>query len=127
MELIGEKLREVLLTPPDSALAIITRGKDGPHVVNSWNSYVQIADGDKLVIPAGRMFETEKNVGEDDKVKLTITNREVEGKTYKGTGFLVEGTAVFEKEGPRFDSLKAKFPWARAALVITVESAEQTL
>lgn len=125
--MIGDKLREVLSTPPDSALAIITRGEDGPHVVNSWNSYVQVTDDGKLVIPAGRMFETEKNIAANNKVKLTITNREVEGKTYKGTGFLIEGTAALEKEGPRFDGIKAKFPWARAALTITIESEEQTL
>ena len=125
--MIGNKLREVLTTPPDAALAIITRRADGPHVVNSWNSYVQITDEGELLIPAGRMFETEKNIASNNKVKLTITNREVEGKTYKGTGFLVEGTAVMEKEGPRFDIIKSVFPWARAALTIKVESEEQTL
>jgi endopeptidase Clp ATP-binding regulatory subunit ClpX len=73
--MIGNKLREVLTTPPDAALAIITRGADGPHVVNSWNSYVQITDEGELLIPAGRMFETEKNIASNNKVKLTITNR----------------------------------------------------
>ena len=125
--MITEKLREVLSTPPDSALAIITRGTDGPHVVNSWNSYVMITEDEKLLIPAGRMFQTEKNIDADSSVKMTITNREVEGKTYKWTGFLVEGTASFEKDGPEFDALKNKFPWARAALVITIRSLEQTL
>jgi hypothetical protein len=125
--MIDKKLLEVLTTPPDAALAIATQGLNGPHVVNSWNSYVQVTGEGKLLIPAGRMSETEKNIERDNKVKLTITNREVEGKTYKGTGFLIHGTAAFAKEGPDFDLIKAKFPWARAALTITIESAEQTL
>ncbi len=37
------------------------------------------------------------------------------------------GTAEFAAKGPDYDTVKAKFPWARAALAIKVESAEQTL
>ncbi|MCC6146243.1 MAG: pyridoxamine 5'-phosphate oxidase family protein [Anaerolineaceae bacterium] len=125
--MIDKKLMEVLTTPPDAAFAIVTQGLGEPHVINSWNSYVLVTDKDKFLIPAGRMFETEKNLKRNNKVKLTIANREVEGKTYKGTGFLVRGTASFDKEGADFDAIKAKFPWARAALVVTIESAEQTL
>ena len=125
--MIDEKLMEVLTTPPDAALAIVTQGLNEPHVVNSWNSYVHVTGEGKLLIPAGRMIETEKNIEKNNKVKLTITNREVEGKTYKGTGFLIKGTAGFIKEGSDFDTIKAKFPWARAALAITIESTEQTL
>lgn len=125
--MIDKKLKEVLTTPPDTALAIVTHGQTGPHVINSWNSYVQITDAGKLLIPAGGMIETEKNVIHDNNVKLTVTNREVEGKLYKGTGFLVKGTAAFIKEGPEFAIIKSLFPWARAALEITIESLEQTL
>jgi hypothetical protein len=39
----------------------------------------------------------------------------------------IGGTAEFVKEGANFDAIKAKFPWARAALAITVASMEQTL
>lgn len=125
--MIDQKLMEVIATPPDAALAIVTQGLDGPHVVNSWNSYVQVTGEGKLLVPAGRMTETERNIERDHKVKMTITNREVKGKTYKGTGFLIKGTASFIKEGPDFDTVKSKFPWARAALAVTIDSAEQTL
>jgi predicted pyridoxine 5'-phosphate oxidase superfamily flavin-nucleotide-binding protein len=125
--MIDEKLMEVLTSPPDAALTIVTQGQAEPHAVNSWNSYVNVTGNGKLLIPAGRMVETEKNIERNNKVILTITNREVQGKAYKGTGFLVKGTAYFAKEGADFDTIKAKFPWARAALTITVESAEQTL
>lgn len=40
VKVIDEKLKEVLTTPPDAPLAIVTQGLMGPHVVNSWNSYV---------------------------------------------------------------------------------------
>ncbi len=125
--MIDEKLLEVIKTPPDAALSIVTRGEDGPHLVNSWNSYVRTTEDGKLIIPVGGMAETEKNVERDDRILLSICNREVQGKMYKGTGFLVRGTAAFEKEGPGFDALKAEFPWARAALVVTVVEATQTL
>ena len=122
-----DKLLEISTTPPDGALAVVTQGKDGPHVVNTWNSYVIITDGGNLLIPAGRMQKTEVNVTRDNRVKLTVCNREVQGKSYKGTGVLVEGTAEFKQVGPEFEAVKGKFPWARAALAITVLAIEQTL
>lgn len=121
-----DKLLTALQTPPDAALAIATQGPDGPHIINSWNSYVQVI-GRKLLIPVGRMYKTEKNIDADNRVKLTITNREVQGKTYKGTGFLINGTAVFAKNGPNYASVTKRFPWARAALEISIETMEQTL
>ena len=124
---MDEKFIEVLKTPPDSALAIVTQGEDGPHVVNSWNSYVILSGQERLLLPAGRMYETEKNVRRDDRVRLTVSNREVQGKAYKGTGFLVTGRARFKTEGEDFETVKKAFPWARAVLVIEVKTTEQTL
>lgn len=125
--MMDKKLMEVLTTLPDSALAIVTQGAEGPHVVNSWNSYVLVTETDELLIPVGGMVETEKNVERDNKVKLTICNREVQGKAYKGTGFLLSGSAEFVKTGRDFEAIRAKFAWARAALKITVKTLTQTL
>ena len=125
--MINEKLKEILANPQDGALSIVTQGENGPHVVNSWNSYVNITADEKLLIPVGRMVDTERNIERDSRVKLTVASREVMGKMYKGAGFLITGTARFDKEGPDFDVIKSKFPWARAALAVTIESAEQTL
>ncbi len=124
--ILNEKFMEVLTIGPDSAFAIVTMGKTEPHVVNSWNSYVTV-EGDTLLIPAGRMLETEHNIERDNNIQLTICNREVTGKSYTGTGFLVRGKASFEKEGERFERIRDKFFWARAVLVVNVESIEQTL
>jgi len=44
-----------------------------------------------------------------------------------GTGYRLSGRAEIITEGEFMDLTKSKFPWARAALVITVEKAEQLL
>jgi hypothetical protein len=73
------------------------------------------------------MNKTEKNINQNNRIKLTIGSREVQGKMYKGTGFLINGTAGFISSGPDYDMIKTKFPWARAALEVTINSMEQTL
>jgi hypothetical protein len=125
--MLNEKLLEVLSHPADGEVAIVTSGIDGPHVVNTWNSYVSITSDGKMLIPAGRMNKTEKNVEGNNHIKLTIGSREVQGLSYKGSGFLITGKAKFVKDGPGFKMIKEKFSWARAALEITIETAVQTL
>lgn len=120
-----EKLLEVLKHP--GVVAIATQGQDGPHLVNTWNSYVQIRGNGRLLIPAGYMHETEANVARDNRVLLTVGSHEVAGKLGPGTGFLIKGTAAFLSSGPDFDSIKAKYAWARAALAVTIVSVNQTL
>lgn len=124
---MNEKLMEVLSNPTDGAIAIVTQGEGEPHVVNTWNSYVNVTLDGKLLIPVGGMQKTEKNIMRNNRVKLTVANREVQGKLYKGTGFLIKGTAIFLKDGSEFNMIKEKFPWARAVLAVTIESADQTL
>jgi hypothetical protein len=123
----NQKLIEILTEGEDGAVAIATQGADGPHLVNTWNSYVIIDDEGKLLIPAGRMQRTEENLEVDNRVVLTIANRQVVGLRYPGTGMLIHGRAAFVTEGPSFTAIKERFSWARAALVITIESSELTL
>ena len=120
-----EKLLEVMKRP--GVVAIATQGQDGPHLVNTWNSYLQIPEEGRLLIPAGYLHETEANIARDNRVLLTIGSHEVAGKLGPGTGFLIKGKAAFVSSGPDFDSIKAKYAWARAALMVTVESVTQTL
>ncbi len=70
--MIDKKLLEVLTTPPDAACTIVTEGRDVPHAVNSWNSYIQITDEGCLLIPVGRMNKTENNIENNNSVLLTI-------------------------------------------------------
>ena len=125
--MIQDKLLEVIHTLPDAALTIVTNGKSGAHAVNSWNSYVIISSDDTLLLPVGRMHQTEENLKHNDRALLTICNREVAGLSYKGTGFLLLGTADMVYDGELFEKIKTKFPWARAAFVFTISSLEQTL
>ncbi len=124
--MLPEKFLRVL--EHEGVVAIATQGPDGlPHLVNTWNSYVQVATDEQLVIPAGGMHRTEKNLSRTDTVLLTAGSREVEGRHGPGTGFLITGNAEFLYAGTEFDLVKRKFPWARAALRVAVAAIEQTL
>lgn len=122
---IPQTLRDVLTQ--DGVVAIATLGPDGPHMVNTWNTYVRISDDLRLLIPAGYFNKTEANIAFNNHVLLTLGSIKVRGRNGPGTGFLIKGTAAFIKEGPEFDATKQRFKWARAALAVTIESATQTL
>jgi len=123
--MLPEKLLEVL--KQDGVVAIATLGADGPHMVNTWNSYIRITDDGRLLIPAGYMHQTEANIATNSNVLITVGSSKVAGKTGPGTGFLIRGTAAFIFSGPDFDATKKRFAWARAALSVTILSATQTL
>src|SRR6185369_6594745 len=109
--MIPEKLQEVL--KQDGVVAIATLGQDGPHMVNTWNSYIKITDDGRLLIPAGYMHLTEANIAFNSNVLITLGSSKVAGKLGPGTGFLIKGTADFITSGPDFDAIKSKFAWAR--------------
>lgn len=123
--MLPEKL--LLVLKHEGVVAIATQSPDGPHLVNSWNSYIQIADEKRLLIPAGFMNQTEENIERDNRVLVTVGSREVQGKYGPGTGFLIAGKAAFVKSGPEFESIKKEYEWARAALEVRIENIEQTL
>ncbi len=122
---IPETLLEVL--KQDGVVAIATLGQDGPHMVNTWNSYLHLTEDGRILIPAGYMQRTEANVCVNDQVLLTLGSAKVAGRHGAGTGFLIKGRAAFLTAGPDFEVLKSRFAWVRATLAITPESIEQTL
>jgi hypothetical protein len=122
---IPETLLKVL--KKDGVVAIATLGPDGPHMVNTWNSYVRVSKEGHLLIPAGYFHKTEANVAFNNQVLVTLGSSKVQGLQGPGTGFLIRGTATFLKEGPEYDAMKSTFGWARAVLSIAVDSATQTL
>lgn len=123
--MIPEKLLEVL--KHDGVVAIATLGPDGPHMVNTWNSYIRITSDGRLLIPAGYMHLTEANISFNSNVLITLGSSKVAGNLGPGTGFLIKGSAAFITSGPDFDLIKAKFTWARATLAVTIASVTQTL
>lgn len=122
---IPEKMMQVL--EKDGVVAIATLGQDGPHMVNTWNSYIRVMEDGRLLIPAGYMQTTEANVAFNDQVLVTLGSSKVAGLHGAGTGFLIKGRASFVTSGPDFEVLKARFAWARATLVIAPDSITQTL
>ena len=122
---IPETMLEVL--KKDGVVAIATLGPDGPHMVNTWNSYIRVTEDGRLLIPAGYFHKTEANIAANNKVLVTLGSSKVRGLNGAGTGFLVKGTATFVTSGPDFETMKSRFGWARATLAIVIDSATQTL
>lgn len=123
--MIPEKLKEVLKY--EGVVSIVSKGASDAHVVNTWNSYLKVADDGRLLGPVGGMNKTEANIQENNEVLMTLGSREVQGFHSKGTGFFIKGSAVFIYEGAKFDEIKQSFPWARAVIEITTQSITQTL
>jgi len=123
--MLNEKLLEVI--SHEGVVAIASWSNNEAHLVNTWNSYVNTTEDGRLLIPAAGMRKTQKNVEQNNKVKVTIGSKEVMGYKYMGTGFLIEGTAKFVESGSEFDMMKEKFSFLNRVLEITVASAKQTL
>jgi hypothetical protein len=110
-------------------IAIATTGPDGPHLVATWGDHLRAVgiEGDTLLIPVGQMHKTEANVKRDNRVELLCATRQVQGTHGPGKGCDLVGKGEFRTAGPHFDAIKAKFKWARAALVVSVEEAKPQL
>ena len=122
--MIPQKLREIM--KKDGVVAIATLGPDGPHLVNTWNSYLRISPDERLLIPAGYMHKTEANIVGNPNVLITLGSSKVKGLHGTGAGFLIKGKANFITSGPDFDCMKETFSWLRATLAVTLETATQT-
>lgn len=96
--------------------------------MNEWNSYLVVTGDERILIPAGIMHTTEKNIHENNKIKMALGSKNVKGRNnYQGTAFVVEGVARFFSSGAEFDSMKNRFEFLTRVLEITVTSAEQML
>lgn len=123
--MITDKFKDLITH--EGVVSIVSWANDDAHVVNTWNSYLYIKDDEKIYIPVAGMVKTEKNVNINNNVKLTLGSKEVMGYRSMGSGYLIEGTAKFFKEGEIFDKMKANFEWANRILEVTVTSLKQTL
>lgn len=123
--MLNEKFFEVLKY--EGVVSIVSWGNGDANITNTWNSYLVVKDN-RILLPAAGMNSTEKDVSVNNRVKVTLGAREVEGyNNYQGTGFLIEGTAKFIESGDEFDMMKEKFPFLRKVLEITVASSKQLL
>jgi hypothetical protein len=123
-----DKVKEVF--EKTEVVTIATCGNDGPHLVATWGDYVRnigIIDSGEIVIPAGGYRKTEENLNRNDRVEVMIASKDVEGTRSPGKGFLFLGRGEVQTSGDLVDLAKSKYPWARGALVITVEKIEVLL
>lgn len=123
--MLTEKFFEVL--NHEGVVSIVTCANNEAHVCNTWNSYLVIVEDNKILIPAAAMIKTEENINANPKVKLTLGSKEVMGHAYMGTGFLLEGTARFLKDGENFKMMSEKYSFLTRVLEVTVSSCKQTL
>lgn len=124
-KMIPDKMMDVL--SHEGVVSIVTQGDSEPHVINTWNSYLKIAQDGSILAPVGGMKTTEANIKRNNSVQMTLGSREVQGFNSMGTGFLIRGTASVMEQGNEYNEIKGRFPWARAALVVKPDSITQTL
>ncbi len=124
---LGANCREVL--EATEFVAIVTQGADGPHVVGNWGDYLRAVGirEDRIVLPAGRYQQTERNLAKDSRIQLMAASKSVAGSRTPGQGYVISGSGRIETAGPLLDAVKAKFPWARGALVIDVQDVKAHL
>ncbi|WMJ90029.1 pyridoxamine 5'-phosphate oxidase family protein [Anaerocolumna sp. MB42-C2] len=124
--MLTEKFYEVL--NHEGVVSIVSWGVDEAHVTCTWNSYLVVTADERILIPAAGMNSTEKDVNQNDRVKLTLGAREVMGyNNYLGTGFEIGGNAKFLTIGSEYDMMKDKYPFLNRVLEITITSAKQLL
>ena len=68
--MIPDTLQKIL--KQDGVVAIATLGPEGPHLVNTWHSYVKVSSDGRLFIPAGYMHKTEANLAHNPNVVITL-------------------------------------------------------
>ena len=87
--MIPDKLQQIM--KQDGVVAIATLGLDGPHMVNTWNSYLKVSQDGRLLIPAGYMHKTEANIAHNPNVLITLGSSKVRGPAWNGCRFLDQG------------------------------------
>jgi hypothetical protein len=125
MNKLSEKFLEVI--KHEGVVSIMSWGVE-PHLVNTWNSYLVVTEDERILIPAYGFRKTQKNVDINNKVKITLGSKDVLGyKDNPGTGFLIDGTALYIESGEEYDMMKSKFSFLTRVLEITVDKAKQML
>ncbi|HYG59863.1 MAG TPA: pyridoxamine 5'-phosphate oxidase family protein [Symbiobacteriaceae bacterium] len=108
----------------ESSAALVTSGPNGPHLVATWNSYIEILTDDTIAFPAGGMKQTQANVEAGSPVQMIIGSRDQAGN---GSGYRLAGQAEFQAGTAIHDQLKKRFPWCRAAVVMRISQVEKVL
>lgn len=111
----------------EGVVSIVSWANNDAHVSNTWNSYLVLENDDLIYIPCYGMRKTEDNININNKVKVTLGSKNVQGFMAMGTGFLIEGEATFLTEGQIVDSFKSNYAWCNRVLQVKVTSLKQTV
>ena len=117
--MLNEKIIEILKHEGPASFA--TYGTDGIHLAATWNSYIEVLQSDTLLIPAGHLNKTQRNVEAGSEVQMIVASKDVAGLQGGGAGFLLKGKAKFEGDGANFDKMKSRFDWVRSVMVFNVK------
>lgn len=104
-----------------------TFGDGQPHVVGVWGDDLRSLTpslNETIVVPAGRFYKTEEDLVRNSRIEVLLASREVQGSRSAGQGCSLMGTGEIQTSGQYAELAKARFPWARGALVIRIESAK---
>lgn len=110
----------------EGSAAIATVGSAGPHLTATWQSYIEILDGQTVAFPAGGLRQTEANVAAGSPIFLLLAAKNPAGLP-KPTGFRLTGHVTFESGTPLHERLKSRFPWCRAAVILRVTEVKKVL
>ena len=109
----------------EGSATFVTMGPEGPHLVATWQSYLDVIDDETLAFPAGGYRLTEANLQRDPSVQMVIGSKG--GPGGKALGFRLTGTAELRAGTGLHERLKEKHPWCRAAVVMHVAQVEKIL
>jgi hypothetical protein len=121
--LLDATVRDVLRA--EGSATFVTNGPNGPHLVATWQSYLDILDDETLAFPAGGYRATEENLGRDAKVQMVIADKH--GPSGSAIGFRLTGTAEVQSGQALHERMKAKYPWCRGVIVMRVARVERIL
>ena len=77
--------------------------------------------------PPSRNESTQDNIVANNRVKMLVGSKEIQGKFGPGTGFLLEGAAPMIREGRELALMRERFDWANCLMEITVTQITQTV
>jgi Pyridoxamine 5'-phosphate oxidase len=120
--MLNDAVRSALTV--EGPAAFVTTGKDGPHLVATWQSYLEVIGDSTLAFPAGGYIVTEANLKAGSSVQMVVGSKSAPGG---GIGFRLTGTAELQYGNALHEQLKKKYPWCRAAVVMRVTGVEQIL
>lgn len=106
---------------------IVTWNDREPHLAATWNSYIHRSGDGRMLIPVMGMQTTQDNIAANNRVKMVIGSKEIQGKFGPGAGFLLEGTARVIREGQELAMMRKRFEWANCLLEVTVTQITQTV